>query len=346
VSGDTGGISCNNPECRVTETGKCVEGLTLDKCSHVVGSASLADEASIGSSDDPLGAAPTVDLQLPKAERLELSEASAILRAAPSRLIAIVGPTSSGKTSLIASLCNLFQKGPVGTLCFARSRTIFAFEQACHHARAASRRNTPQTEHTHLGSGVGFYHLGLMDDGSFIQLMLADRPGEDYRSVADDPTNASEFVEIRRADSILVMVNGELLLDLTARHNARNDTLMILQGLKDGDVLSKSQRLAVVLTKLDIIQSAQPAEHDRALRDFDGIVNLIRARFGQVFHEILPFKIAASPATEILPYAYGSDELLKFWVEPQIAADPKLLPKTQSARAMGRYGMADSRSYS
>jgi hypothetical protein len=307
----------------------------------VVRSESLADTLSQESVESPTAQESILDLQLPKAERLEVSEASAILRGAPSRLIAIVGPTSSGKTSLIASLCNLFQKGPVETLHFARSRTFFAFEQACHHARAASRRSTPETEHTHLGSGVGFYHLGLMNDGSFMQLLLSDRPGEDYRSVADDPSNASEFVEIRRADSIVVMINGELLLDLTARHDVRQDTLMILQGLRDGDVLSKSQRLAVVLTKLDVIHGAEPSVRDRALRDFDGILNLIRARFELTFHEILPFRIAASPATDILPYAYGSDELLQFWVEPQIASEPKLLPKGESARAMGRYGMAD-----
>jgi hypothetical protein len=116
---------------------------------------------------------------------------------------------------------------------------------------------------------------------------------------------------------------------------------MILQGLKDGDVLSGSQRLAVVLTKLDVIQSAPLPEHDRAQRDFDGIVNLIRARFSANFQEILPFKIAASPATEILPYAFGSDELLRFWVEPQIATEPRLLPRTESARAMGRFGLVD-----
>ena len=341
MSADTVEIQCGNSECRVAETGKCVEGLALDKCPHILRSLAAPENASPNSVDAETKSKTEPDLQLPKAETLEVSEATAILRAAPSRLIAIVGPTSSGKTSLIASVSNLFQKGPVEDLSFARSRTMFAFEQACHHARAASRRNTPQTEHTHRGSGVAFYHLGIVRNGNFVQLLLADRPGEDYREVADDPTNASEFVEIRRADSILIMVNGEQLLDMTARHNVRNDTLMILQGLKDGDVLTGSQRLAVVLTKLDVIQSASSADHDRAQRDFDGIVNLIKARFNSVFSEILPFKIAASPATDILPYAYGSDELLQFWIETQPASEPKLLPKNDSVRAMGRFGMGD-----
>jgi len=337
-------IQCSNLECRVAETGKCVEGLSFDKCPHILRDGT-AQGAAIAEKVEPI-AQIRANIQLPKAERLELADASAILRSARSSMVAIVGPTLSGKTSLIASLCNLFQQGPVDDLQFARSRTLFAFEQACHHARAASRRNSPQTEHTHRGSGVGFYHLALVHNSSPIQLLLSDRPGEDYREVADDPNNASSFVEIRRADSILILVNGELLLDLTARHNVRQDTLMILQGLKDGDVLSGSQRLAVVLTKLDVIRTALTADHDRAQRDFDGIVNLVRARFGETFKEILPFKIAASPATEILPYAFGSNELLKFWVEPQAATDPKLLQNIHPARAMGRFGIADDGSHS
>ena len=227
-------VSCNNAECRVIETGKCVEGLTLALCPHYRANALV--EISVESSsviNNETNELP--DLELPKAERLTVNEASTALRSAPSRLIAIVGPTLSGKTSLIASLCNLFQKGKVDTMCFARSRTFFAFEQACHHARAASKRDSPETEHTNLGSGVGFYHLGIMVDGHFLQVLLADRSGEDYRSAADDPTNAAEFVEVKRADSITIMVNGDLLLDSTNRHDVRPDTLMILQGLKDGD---------------------------------------------------------------------------------------------------------------
>jgi hypothetical protein len=332
-------ILCGNAECRVAETGKCVEGLAIDKCPHIVRTSSTPEIPISDVSEPEIMTEP--DLQLPKAERLTVIEASAILRAAPAKLVAIVGPTSCGKTSLIASICNLFQKGKVGDTLFARSHSLFAFEQACHHARAASRRNTPQTEHTHRGSGLAFYHLGVRLPAGNIQLLLADRPGEDYREVADDPSSAASFVEIRRADSILIMVNGEKMVDMTARHNARQDVLMILQGLKDGDALPGTQRLAVVLTKLDIVQSASSSDHDRAQRDFDGLVNLIKARFGAMFREILPFKIAASPATEILPYAFGSDELLQFWIENQPIEEMQLLPKTTSKRAMGRYGMED-----
>jgi hypothetical protein len=138
-------------------------------------------------------------------------------------------------------------------------------------------------------------------------------------------------------------VNGELLLDIGLRHNVRQDTVMILQGLKDSDVLTGTQRLAVVLTKLDVIQTAALEVRDRALRDFDAILNMIRARFNESFEEILPFRIAASPASTVLPYAYGTDELLKFWMEPELVSKAPM-SQARPSRAMGRYGMQIQRS--
>jgi hypothetical protein len=247
---------------------------------------------------------------------------------------------------LIASLCDLFQKGHVGDLHFARSRTLFAFEQACHHARAASRRNSPQTEHTSLAGGLGFYHLAIRNSASsnVLNFLFADRSGEDYRAVADDPSVAAEFVEVYRADVITVLVNGELLLDLSARHNVRQEIVMILQGLLNGDILSTNQRLAVVLTKFDTIQNAPAAERERTERDFEGLMKQVETIFAQAFREIRPFKIAASPATTNLPHGFGVSELLEFWTKPFAVSSSAPAPMPKAARAMGRFGMADVRS--
>ncbi len=335
-------IQCSNPDCRVSQTGKCVEGHALDKCPHIARAAPDADVVAV--TDDAEAPDSTPEIALAKSERLNLEEASAVMRAAPTRVIAIIGPTSSGKTSMIASLCDLFQQGRIGELHFARSRTLFAFEQACHHARAASRRNSPQTEHTSLASGLGFYHLGVRNEATskMPHLLFADRSGEDYRSVADDPTVAAEFMEVRRADVVTALVNGELLLDLRSRHNVRHEIVMILQGLLNGDVLSAKQRLAVVLTKLDVVRTAPTADRERTERDFDGLVKQIETIFAQVFREIRPFKIAASPATTALPHGFGVSELLAFWTELSVTSSSAPSPVLKSARAMGRFGMSDS----
>ena len=69
------------------------------------------DAEVFGVGDDAETPDSTPDIALAKSERLNLEEASAVMRAAPTRVIGIIGPTSSGKTSMIASLCDLFQQG-------------------------------------------------------------------------------------------------------------------------------------------------------------------------------------------------------------------------------------------
>jgi hypothetical protein len=160
--------------------------------------------------------------------------------------------------------------------------------------------------------------------------------------VADDPSVASEFVEVRRAEVITALVNGERLLDLSARHNVRHEMVMILQGLLNGEVLSKNQRLALVLTKFDAIHSASSADRDRTERDFEALVTHIQTIFPDVFQEVRSFKIAASPASTALPHGFGVAELLQFWTEPVTAVSFAAAHIPKAARAMGRFGMFDS----
>jgi hypothetical protein len=269
-----------------------------------------------------------------------------MLRAVETRVLAIIGPTLSGKTSLIASLYESFQKPGVRVFQFARSRTLIAFEQACHDARAASRRPEPETEHTPhtpLPSGVSFYHLGLRNGTTsrILNLLLADRTGEDYRSATDDPSVSSDFVEVKRADSLTLLVDGKLLLDRGARHNVRTEIELILQGLVDGEVISKTQRMSLVLTKLDLITRAPVEERQRTEHDFDALVEKVQRLFGGFFAEIRPLKVAASPKTNALPHGYGVPELLQFWTSPLVVISSADAPMPKPTRAMGRLTVVD-----
>ncbi|WNG50499.1 hypothetical protein F0U60_44985 [Archangium minus] len=331
---ETRELQCVNPECRVAETGKCVEGYALNQCPHF---GRVAPESKEIRSDNNVSAAESTEqvdqgITLPSGERLSTVEASSILRAGEARVIAIIGPTEAGKTTLIASIYDLFQNGPVDELHFARSRTLSAFEQACHHARAASMRTTPHTERTLLSAGIGFYHLGIQnrENSTSVDMLLADRAGEEYRSAADTPSAANEFVEIHRADTITTLVDGRRLLDTGERHNIRSEIELILQAFIDSSVVTPGQRVALVLTKLDEVKSSSAKE--RAERDFSTLVQSVRRLFGETFSEIEEFRVAASPVTDLLPRGYGIPALLRFW----IAATPFTAPAPLSIPRVGR----------
>jgi hypothetical protein len=303
-------IACGNRVCKVAETGRCVEGLALDACPHyghepegeLPPVSEFADEETFGGGE-----------VLPPAVTLTPAEASAVLRQGDSRVVAILGPSDAGKTSLISSLYDLFQEGSVAGHEFARSRTLHAFEHTCHDARATSRRGVPHTNRTPRGE-VSFYHLevGSQSTGKLVSLLLGDRAGEEYRDAADDVSIVVNFSEVSRADTLTILVDGERLLDAGARHNVRSDIVMLLQGLQDGDGLKAASRLALVLTKLDAVRRA---EHmGRALRDFESLVADITQLFGEAFEHIAPFKVAASPKTDAVSRGTGVSELLTFWL--------------------------------
>lgn len=252
-------------------------------------------------------------LVLPSATTLTVEGASQRMRQNPSRLVALIGPFDAGKTSLIASLYDLFQSDEVSGVGFAKSDTLHGFELACHDARAASRRNTPSINRTPRGE-VRFYHLDLGGGpaGTRLTLLLGDRAGEEYGDVADDISLAGGFPEILRADVLTLLVDGARLLDDGARHNARSEVRLMLQAFAEGGALDRRKHLAIVQTKQDLVEKSGIKE--RVTGDLVRIVEDIGRDLPGQFQRTSVFRVAASPADDILPRGYGIATLLDFWL--------------------------------
>lgn len=329
-------ITCSNPDCRVAETGRCVEGLAFSDCSHYGRLPDVTDLPPDGETEVVQDAG----IPLPAAGTLTPTDASRLLRAGNARIIALIGPSDAGKTSLIASLYDLLQEGPVNGLGYARSLTLHAFEQTCHDARAASRRGTPHNSRTPLGE-VRFYHLELGGGalGNRLSLILGDRAGEDYRNAADDISTVDTFLEIKRADSLTVLIDGQRLLNNLTRHNVRSEICLMLRALVEGGAVTGGQRLALVLTKLDMVHQSDLRQ--RADADFSGILARIQSLFGQVFSEIQAFPVAASPKSEAVARGTGVAELLSFWLEPSRPAPVAARERPVFERAYARLTVLD-----
>ena len=343
MASGSGAAVCANTECGIAESGKCVEGLAPEQCPHYGRSTSSVPEAP-SSGDVKRAEDVPRRIGLPAGELLETDETASVLRSREARVVALVGPRDTGKTSVIAALYDLFQNGAVDGYRFAGSRTLRAFERACHDTRAASRRMEPETARTPLGAAK-FYQLALVapETQTMVELVLADRAGEQYRSVADDPSIAASFAEIDRADVVTLLVDGRRLLDLGARHNLRSEIELTVQGFIDGDVVAHRPRAAVVLTKLDLINAAP--DGGRVEADFEGVVGSIRQLFGSAFSDIGVFRIAASPGTTTVQRGHGLADLLRFWMKtqplltPEWAASAAPIPE----RAMARLNSPEGR---
>jgi len=323
-------VQCSNRDCRIAEGGKCVEGLNPTECPNYGKPLLSTVEPGVSSKE----AEPDV-VKLSRADQLTTTEAVSLLRRQECRVVALVAPYNAGKTSLIASLYDLFQSGPVGDFRFAGSQTLHAFELICHDSRAASERGTPHTERTARGQ-VKFYSLSLDNQktGRRTTLILADRAGEDYRDAGDDVRLAREFVEVSRADAIAVLVDGARLADNLSRHETRTNVRLLVQALVDGGIISQQQRLAVVLTKLDTVRSS--VHSDRIEKDLQGELGKIRGMFSDHFASIEVFRVAACPQNADVQRGEGVLDLLNYCLLDSPSLPTMLAEIKQDARVFGR----------
>lgn len=254
--------------------------------------------------------------------KLTMRDATSFLRRCSCNVIAIVGPYDSGKTSLVASLYDLFQGGPIHGAEFVASRTFHALEMASHHSRIASGRAKPDSERTPVGK-AGFYHLDIAPflHANVVTLLIGDRAGEEYRSAGDDVDLAGEFPELVRANVITLLVDGERLVDLETRHNVPTQIEGMLRAFVEAGVTMTTQCVALVLTKLDAVNGSDQADTVHA--HFDSLLDRLRKRYGQYFAAIEPFEVAAAPRVEGVPRGTGMADLLTFWLsKPLVVRTP------------------------
>ncbi len=336
---------CSNPDCKVSETGKCIEGFELEKCSYYGQRSSVDDDLfDLDPMDenepdkDSLDEAEGAFLALHDGKCIPVNDVGSVLKKFKARVISFIGHAGSGKTTLIASLYEQFQNDPNGFagFKFAHSHSLHAFEKACHYARIPSRRLEPHTERTSLGFDVQFYHLGLREDkkDNVVSLLLADRAGETYFSISDSTENADECVEIYRSDCINILVDGKKLCDLGERHSIKMNLNLILQGLTEQKVLNKKQNIAVVLTKYDEIASLVKEEQDDVMAFFDELVEDFNCQYKECVNSINPFLIAASPKKNSVDRGFGLEELFLFMHKSKSYLAIKQDQKVESKRAI------------
>jgi len=273
----------------------------------VESSESLADES-------PQIAQPS---QLPAGQPLSATQASEVLREIHAPIVMLAGAAKAGKTTLIASIHDAFQRGPFAGYLASGSHTLMGFEERCFDSRYRSGAKEPATIRTRALEGSLYYHLKVREkdlQSPARQILFLDMSGEHYERMTDSESEARRLAPlVHRADHFVYLVNGARLASLKFRSHTVSNASMLMRRLFESGLLDSSARVDVLLTKWDLVQLAGPEIVREALSVADSLFpEKERARVARF--RITP--VAARPhfLSSLTP-GYGLQELLRSWVE-------------------------------
>lgn len=338
MDGAAGDRVCTNEQCRFADTAQCVEGNDINECPYLeVLDASASEDAEETTTSDPSAQQSDDEyVNLGGEDYLSVPQASLLLKARYAPIIAFLGTVGAGKTSLIAEVYDAFQYKTYKSLSFAGSRTLMAFERICHTVRAASRVPEPIQDRSAILDDPFFFHLTIRVDSTkhLVDVLLADRSGETYRAIADKPAIAADCLELHRATTLNMLVDGARLCDPVQRTSALTECDQALQTLAMSGILARYISVNLVMTKLDLVDTHK--NKARAHRDFKSLCDRSLTRYGASVARVSSFKIAACPQNDKHPKGYGVEALIKNWATTEPLQGTYSNPVLVGERAMSR----------
>jgi hypothetical protein len=263
--------TCENVDCPVATTGKCLlSHPNLSDCPQFRSGA-----ASDVVSEPPLklaGEAPkptTVEKQGGRrfhlGNELGTEDAVEIMRARYGQVIGVLGSTDAGKTCFLSSLYLMASGGTLPVpFEFAGSLTLQAFEDRARGLRKWKDGILPSqlADHTFLPDPrqPSLLHLAIREstgDRRRFDLLLTDLPGEWTDKLVLHASYADSFKFLRRADGIILVVDGPLLSS-NGRHVEMQRLRNFTERLANEVKVSVDTSFVILVSKCDEIDMRMP----------------------------------------------------------------------------------------
>jgi len=251
---------------------------------------------------------------------LTLSEATELTAHDRVRLILIAGDPESGKTSLLASLFQLFLKGPFAEFKFGGSRSLLGFDRRCFLARIDSGNTNHQFERTLHGSEQCLLHLRVTSQNredypkvKATDLLFSDLSGEEFRSAQDSLDACRGLRLLPNADRFVVLVDGEKIIDLKTRQTAKSSVRNILRSVLDSGSMSPWVPVEVLFTKWDLVEHAD--DDGRAVKFVDEIESDLRKLFESRLSVLHFNRVSPVPEKGEFKLGWGIESVFPNWVE-------------------------------
>jgi adenylylsulfate kinase-like enzyme len=331
---DLSNLICQEPGCPLATSGTCLEGVDdPHNCPHSKEVTGLDAPAGDEDHDPEEPSDYTSDWQ-PVAGGYELSvqEANAITAGHEATVIILAGEPEAGKTTLLATIYELFSKGEVPGFQFAGTETILAFERACFPSRTVSGNLKPKTDRT-TRLRPWFYHLCLREghaEGIRRHLLLGDVSGEVFQRASDKLAEAQKLEYLRRANVFVLLLDGDKVRSKLERQDVLQRAILTLRSLLQAKVLTAESTVQILVSKFDCFDP----ENANA-NDFLAHMKIeLETRFSKEFVSFSVREIAARPANDRVPFAYGVTDLLPLWLRERTLLWDASLPARPTATVM------------
>lgn len=246
---------------------------------------------------------------------LNFDEAYKLIASCDTKIIYLIGPANSGKTTIETTLYQLFHDRSIEDYYFAGSETLNAYEERAFTTRINSNNEYAQTTRTPLNSSDIFLHLRVWNskNGKIRDLLFADISGEEYRGVVGSVTKIREQLgHIRCADYIVSIIDGEEIIDTKLRLGAIEETKNLIRTVYDAGLFKVQTRFQVVFSKYDLILND---EKNNSKNFVEKQKNILESFFAGSIGRVEVFKVAAMPTqTESgCEIGYGINDLFLSW---------------------------------
>ena len=259
---------CDNPDCTVATTGKCLEHGDPSKCPHFHAEADASSPAAaLAAVSPPLVSAGSSHARRRFAGGYEMGndDAAVIMRARYTHLIAIFGCYNAGKTCFLNSLYLLASSnGLLPDYRFAGSLTLPGFENRARLLRKWPNGPLPPTlaDHTALSDprSPAFLHLALQSGPQYkrrFDLLFTDLPGEWTEALIRRASDAERFRFVCRADGIIVVIDGQATIS-EQRHVEVHRTRLLLDRLAGNLQIDRAIPLVLLISKSDLLPNPHP----------------------------------------------------------------------------------------
>jgi hypothetical protein len=306
-----------------------------------------AGEGGLQNVAEPAASSSNGFIDLPTGKPLREDGASNLLRQTSAPIVLLAGAAKSGKTTLLASLHDSFQRNAFAGYFSAGSQTLIGFEERCFDSRVASGAEHPSTVRTRPAEGLLFYHMRLRKDDlktPIKNVLIADMSGEHYSAALDSGAELRALTIIRRADHFVHLIDGGKLVSRDSRALIESTSMMLMRRCFQEQMFDTDAKVDILLTKWDIAIAHGGEEAANAVLGEQR--EAFNATFGNRLGRIRIMPIAARPSHKSpLAPAYGLSDLFRSWVDEaprQLEPHVRLLTRTPINRGFDTFALHES----